>query len=719
MRAARGILRPWLLLAGVAAAIACSSGEARTNAPPRRTCGIVAWYVPERPEVDTFVVASFDGWSVLHPMTRRADGYRVAALSPPPGEHQYAILEGSTLHTDPTVPTTAFARIDGALREVTPVEVGRCDAPLVRVAKVEASATGEARIEAQLLAASDGAPIDPSSVAVTDRAGAAVPVQARVDADTGAIALTATLPAGKHRLAIAARDVAGRAAEGGVATVWIEPRPWDWRDAVVYQVVVDRYRSATGDALPSPSPLSARAGGHVDGVRRAIESGEIAALGANTIWLSPLDLNPEGQWPGGGDETFSSYHGYWPIAPRALEPRVASEASLDALVAAAHARGVRVLFDVVPNHVHEQHPYVAAHAAEGWFHGTRTSDGRWVDACTCGAPGCDWGAHGLSCWFAPYLPDVDHRNLAATRQVTDDVLWWLDRFDGDGVRIDAVPMMPRAATRRIAAAARARWDHEGHRTMILGEIFTGADGHAALRYFLGPGGLDSAFDFPLMWALRASLAERTSPMTALEAAIRTSEAAWSDTGAVMSRMLGNHDVSRFASAAVFDGGRNGFDPAPQPDDPAVYERMGVAFGILFGLGGAPTVYYGDEIGLAGGGDPDSRRVMPGEASILPAQRDLRALVRSFGKARACLASLRRGTYRTLAADAERLVFARELPGETEVIVAAARDPSSPLASVELPAGDWVDALGGAAGPIGAEPPRSVRYYVPAGSPCAR
>src|SRR4051794_2980578 len=109
-------------------------------------------------------------------------------------------------------------------------------------------------------------------------------------------------------------------------------------------------------------------------------------------------------FPGSDGHTYSSYHGYWPIDSRALDPRVASEASLDALVASAHARGMRVLCDVVPNHVHQQHPYVAAHMNDGWFN---HPDG----GCVCSVGACDWATHEQDCWFAPYLPDLAWTNL--------------------------------------------------------------------------------------------------------------------------------------------------------------------------------------------------------------------------------------------------------------------------------------------------------------------
>src|SRR5262249_53699685 len=139
---------------------------------------------------------------------------------------------------------------------------------------------------------------------------------------------------------------------------------------------------------------------------------------------------------------------YWPIDSRALESALGTEDDLKSLVDVAHTRGMRVLFDVVPNHVHAQHPYVKMHMNDGWFD---NSDG----TCVCGVGACDWSSHIQDCWFAPYLPDLDFANPAVADQITSDVRWWIDRFDGDGLRIDAVPMMPRSETRRILYAVRS------------------------------------------------------------------------------------------------------------------------------------------------------------------------------------------------------------------------------------------------------------------------
>jgi hypothetical protein len=132
----------------------------------------------------------------------------------------------------------------------------------------------------------------------------------------------------------------------------------------------------------------------------------------------------------------------------------------------------------------------------------------------------------------------------------------------------------------------------------------------------------------------------------------------------------------------------------------------VALATVLTLPGAPVLYYGDEVGLAGRNDPDSRRVMPAESDLIPAQIETRDVVRKVGRARACSDALRRGALRTLVADAERYVFAREIVGDVAgaAIVALARRPSvdrevvlppgAPSALVDLVTGKPAAVAGG-------------------------
>ncbi|MGH7294213.1 MAG: alpha-amylase family glycosyl hydrolase, partial [Polyangiaceae bacterium] len=396
MRPARALLSSLL---GVSLAAACHGGTAAPGVPERE-CGVTVWYRPAVAPRRIEVVASANGWARPgQAMTAVAGGWYAARFDGlAAGPLEYAVVVDGQWELDPNVGTTAFH--DG--HEVSWLEVPDCGVPATTVQNVTASLDGTAAIDATFLATRRGDAIDPASVTLETVHGATpASVTPSVVASTGAIRLDlAGLPAGKSTLAVHARDVAGRDAEAALATVWTEAAPWDWRDAVVYEVMVDRYRAKDGSALAAPASMGGRAGGQLGGVEKAVESGELEALGVNTLWLTPLYDNPEGSWPGLDGHEYTGYHGYWPAASRSIEPALGSASDVDALVAAAHARGIRVLFDVVPHHVHTEHPYWVADRDQGWF---QDADG----SCVCGVGSCSWGADETACWFTSYLPSLD------------------------------------------------------------------------------------------------------------------------------------------------------------------------------------------------------------------------------------------------------------------------------------------------------------------------
>jgi glycosidase len=277
-------------------------------------------------------------------------------------------------------------------------------------------------------------------------------------------------------------------------------------------------------------------------------------------------------------------------------------------------------------------------------------------------------------------------------------------------------------------AVRTRYRHPGSSPYVIGENFTGPGDYDSLRYDIGPFGLDGMFDFPLMWTLRAALATEGAPMSDIAASVAAGDQAWAGAGAIMGNMIGNHDVARFASVSAGNDAGDTWMPAPQPLDPVVYAKQQVALAAVLTLPGAPVIYYGDEVGLAGKNDPDSRRVMPADSALSPAQIETRDLVRRVGRARACSDALRRGTLQTLVADdVERFVFAREIAGDAAglAIVALSRRPSlaadvplppgAPASLVDLVTGAAVDASSGTL----TLPPDAfgVHVYVGAGGPC--
>jgi glycosidase len=687
---------------------------------PTRECTSLIWAFPGSADAEVRVLTSFDGWATPgRLMTRYDDGWHLLELDAPPGEHGYLVVDGGIRRLDKFNPLTTYRGAE----EVSLLLAPDCSAPALRVDAIEADASGALTARATLLARPGGAALDPATVTAKIEGGPALDV-ARASADDGSIELRAKgLPRGKHTVVIEAADADGRAADPARAVAWVDPAMRRWEDGVLYQIVVDRFRGDGGVPLAPPLTPGSRAGGTLGGVRAEIERGTFRDLGVTALWLSPVYTNPAEPREGNGGHMFEGYHGYWPLDPRGVDDRIGGAEALTDLVRAAHAEGMAVLFDLVPNHVYELSPRFVDHAADGWFH-----DG--PDSCVCGSPGCEWSKRIQTCWFAPYLPDVRWQHPDAMKMGVEDALWWVRKFDADGVRIDAVPMMPRAATRRFAAALRAD-AFPSRSSFILGEVFTagGSNGIAEVRYHLGPYGLDSAFDFPLMWAIREAVAHGTGGFDVIEATLMEEEVALAGSGVLLGRILGNHDTTRFLSEAAGDAAGDPWSTPPaQPDSAEPYTRHLMALALIMSLPGLPTLYYGDEIGLAGGSDPDSRRVMPDEASLSVHQQGLLAVTRRLGRLRACAPALREGDRIPLVATAHTYGFVRSSSDSAPVIAlfSTASEPASiPLFSTAVSPGVYADALTGDEVSVGVNgapasvtiDPLSFKILIPAGSPC--
>lgn len=765
-------------LASLAAGCAAPAGGGGADA----RCQLVAWYRPDRamaaapsltaeqaarPEL----IGSWNGFQ--RPGLRAWDRRRAApegeapvdwytiSLPLPAGAYEYAIVAGDQLLLDAVNPQSAFApspllRGDAPFAaELSRAVIPDCGAPALAARPPEPGAAS-LRVTADFLPAQDGAPLGEASAELhRGEQVLAPPAIERIERDAeGAaarvIVAATALPPGKYTVTIRARDSAGRDAAPVRASAFVTaaaaPTP-ALGDGLVYHLVVDRFRGPAG-ALGPPRTPGARAGGTLDGVRAAVEAGYFDALGVTTLWLSPVYQNPPGTWTGRDGRSYEAYHGYWPAQPRAVEERLGGAAALDALVAAAHARGLRVLIDAVPNHVHDSHPYyqdrsrrapaVAAApdpAAASWF-----NDG--PASCVCGSPGCGWGERLEDCWFDRYLPDLNWRSGAVLEGGAADLGWWMERFDLDGLRIDAVPMMPRAATRRIARVVRQATARGGLDGLLLGETYTGPGdyGRAEIRAFLGQrhDGLDSQFDFPLMWALRDVIARGARGFDALEQELAAGERAFAGSGAAIAHILGNHDTSRFLSEAAGDAGADPWLGPPQPTAEAPYRLHLLGLAAILTLPGLPVLYYGDEVALAGAGDPDCRRVLPDVLAARPPLSAPQAQVlegaRRLGRLRRCASALRRGQRRPLLVTADHdvawLAPPADDPAAAPALVVLSRAPGAARLRVSgVPAGAYRDALSGrviqvgqagAAAEIDAAPLSAAVYLSsdsPAGSAC--
>lgn len=710
----RALFRPLLCSLGLVALSQCGGGS---EGPLVRDCTPRVWVAETGGVASIEVRGSWDGWvTPLYPSPSGYEGWRVLELSLPPGEYGYLVVEDGVERIEKSNPLTTFR--DGK-QEVSLLRVERCDAPELWVESAREAGPGEIEVRASFHAIEPEVWLDPTRVKAATLAGVPLVLRAS-DPSVGTFTLGAGgLPRGKHTVVIEAFDGKGRAAEPVRASAWVEPEAPTWNDGVLYHLMIDRFRGDEGAPLSPPPSPGVRAGGTLDGVRAAIEEGYFARFGVSALWISPIYQNPVEARPGRDGRMYDSYHGYWPLDSRGVDPRIGGEPAVRALVAAAHARGMRVLFDLVPNHVYEMNPRYAPRRRTGFY-----NDG--PEACICGTDNCSWGTRIENCWFTPYLPDVRWQNSEAMWEGVDDSRFWLEAYDIDGVRIDAVPMMPRAATRRIAAALR-RSAGPDRAAFVMGEVFTspGDGGIREIKYFMGPHGLDSAFDFPLMWALRDVAGGGRSSFREIERVLAATDVALEGSGALLARMVDNHDVARFMAVATGEEGNDPWGDQPlQPTDPEPYARLRLALAFLFSLPGLPVIYSGDEVGLTGASDPDCRRVLPADEALSAEQHATRDTTSRLGRLRRCSEALRRGERAVLAtSDDTDAALRRDASGRLALtLFSRSTDPLAIALPAEV-AGAYVDALsgeaiavppGGGAVPM---PPLSARFLLPEGDPC--
>ncbi len=634
---------------------------------PERSCETELYWVEPARRVSVRGDWSGGEDEALH---RGEDGVWRITLDLPEGDHTYLFRVDGQDERDPFAPLLSWDAEAG--REVSRVRVGDCQQPALRVQSLEPTADGELRVEATFLRGKGGARLDGATATLED--GASLSVE--IDPGDGALSVRGSgLSTGKHRLSLR-----GWGRDGAEATAslpfWVEDSPFAWEDALIYQVLIDRFAGPSG-ALPPGQDPGLRQGGTIAGLLQKLDEGYFEALGVRVLWISPLYRNAEGQWPGDDGHLYEAYHGYWPVSSREVEPAFGGEAEVRALVEAAHAAGLRVIMDLVPNHVHEAHPWVAEHTDDGWFHADPD--------CICGDYDCPWSEDIEVCWFTPYLPDLNWEEPAVERAAVADAIWWAESFDLDGLRIDAVPMMSRPAVRALVYGLSESLEAGPTRFFTLGETFTGEGGAADIQKNLGPFGLDGQFEFPLLWALRGWLAWQTIDAAELNAVLDESEAAWAGSGSVMAPFVGNHDTSRFLSEAAGDGGGDPWaSPPPQPDDAEPYERLLLAQAVVLSLPGAPVLYQGDEYGLAGATDPDSRRPMVFGPGLSALQSWTLERVGRLGRARACSEALRRGGRQTLLAEGGSLALLRDAGDGEPALLLVNADDTPAFVSLTLP-----------------------------------
>jgi glycosidase len=470
------------------------------------------------------------------------------------------------------------------------------------------------------------------------------------------------------------------------------PAAMDWRDAVIYFALIDRFN----DGDPSNNSTVAGAefpgqyqGGDFLGIKAKIDDGYFDQLGINTIWItSPLN-NTWNAYKGSDGHMYSGYHGYWPKDATQIDTHFGSEADLKAMVATAHAHHIQVLIDYVMNHVTIDSPTYVQNT--GWFWPDDNGSG---GNCVCGQ-GCP--TFNTVCWFDTFLPTFDMLNSDARRWSVGNAITWAKELGIDGFRLDAVKQVETVwfTDTRARANAELAWDQ---RFYMVGETFDG--NRDLIKSYVNPDTmLDGQFDFPLRGNVLGTLLHRTGTMNDLKSFCDSNDTYYGN-GSVMSTFLGNHDVPRAIEHALdtpmfdpWDGGKwAAWSGQPTlPDSPNPFQRLSVAYAFLFTSPGIPMIYYGDEYGMPGAGDPDNRHFMQW-SGYTQNQTWLHDQIAALAKVRAAHASVRRGSRMTLALGTDTWTYKMTTSGDT-VYVALNRGDSPQDSG--LPAGSYVDLISGA------------------------
>lgn len=485
------------------------------------------------------------------------------------------------------------------------------------------------------------------------------------------------------------------------------PGVYDWRDAVIYFVFVDRFfdgdPSNNCNVANVSGEIAQYQGGDWAGVTQKIDEGYFTDLGANTLWLTvPADNTDErGRGAGGDDKYYSGYHGYWPkeLNPANPESCFGSPADLHALVEAAHAKNIKVLFDYAMVHVHSSSSIYQLHPDYFWSlnYGPQNN-------CVCGS-GCDWNADGKRCWFTDYLPHWNFTNTEARNYSVQNAIDWAKEYSIDGFRLDAIKHVEDSwltqLRTQVAEQITATQDPP-QRFYMVGETFDYSV--EALKYYVDPATkLDGQFDFPIRKELVHKILMRSGSMSDLASFYDGNDYAYG-VNAVMSPFIGNHDIGRVVHMAEDNPRWNEFsgdDKARAWDVPGIsvsasegtrpYERLNVAFTVLFTQRGAPLIYYGDEIGLAGAGDPDNRRSMRW-SGIEAREESVRATLKKLTAARAAHPAFRRGRRTTLDAQNDLWLYRMSTTGDEAFVLVNRGD--GPGSTSALPPGEYTDLLGG-------------------------
>lgn len=358
---------------------------------------------------------------------------------------------------------------------------------------------------------------------------------------------------------------------------------------VIYLLMPDRFSDGDTDRnfIPGhkdpvrPEHPWGRRGGDLQGVINQLDY--LEDLGITVLWMTPVFEN----------NYINCYHGYTPTDLYAIEPHLGDFQTYRELVDKSQSLGIKVIMDHIINHISPSHPLAQNPPSSEWINYSvedfEPCNYRIFDVIN------TWGPDSLreivqSGWFAGYLADMNLRHDAVVDYWITHVIWWIETFGLDGIRQDTWPYSDTAGSATWARGVRKEYPG----LFILGETMVFEKTPLSFFFSNRPdlqNGLSSITDFAHSSQIHQLTTGKTGIKTFYE---NLSLDFMYRNPSMMTVFMDNHDMGRFFT----DTG----------EDIRVYVN---AFTLLYGLRGIPQIYYGDEIGMTGGHDPENRKKFPG------------------------------------------------------------------------------------------------------------
>ncbi len=376
---------------------------------------------------------------------------------------------------------------------------------------------------------------------------------------------------------------------------------------IMYFMLVDRFKNGdkTNDHPMNRPDVNHKVdfwGGDLAGLKQEIDKDYFSKIGANTLWISPLNQNPTEPYGyyAPMKTKFSGYHGYWPISSSKVDFRFGTNQEFKKLVTDAHDKNMNILLDYVAHHVHIEHPFYKQHPE--YTTSLYLPDGTLNTE--------KWDEYRLTTWFDTFMPTLDLSNPKVVDMMTDSAMFWIKKFKLDGFRHDATKHITERFWRELTLKIKKQ--NHGNKLYQIGETYGSPE---LISSYLTTGMLDGQFDFNVYDIANTTFAGvGGSNLQQVQTILNSSLYRYGNHN-LMGNISGNHDKPRFMALASGDlkfgedSKAAGWQRNIGITDSTAYDKLFLMHTFNMTIPGIPVIFYGDEIGLTGANDPDCRRMM--------------------------------------------------------------------------------------------------------------